>query len=105
MRHHGGKTRCTVSPTPRTGTERNLAAVTSAIGAARLPGAAHRLAVGVFERLTHAGSRIHGASAGEVHFHEAGALDAIADVPNPAVLALLTEAPLAASCSACTARI
>jgi uncharacterized protein (TIGR00299 family) protein len=47
---------------------------------AELPERARRRALDAFARLARAEGRIHGVPAEEVHFHEVGALDAIADV-------------------------
>ncbi len=47
---------------------------------AGLPTRAHARAHDAFRRLAEAEGRIHGVPANEVHFHEVGAIDAIADV-------------------------
>ena len=54
--------------------------VRALLTAAALDGAVRDLALRVFERLTEAEGAVHGISPEEVHFHEVGALDAIADV-------------------------
>ncbi len=54
---------------------------------ARLLDGRHPLALRVFERLAEAEGRIHGKAPDAVHFHEVGALDAIADIAG-ACLAL-----------------
>ena len=54
--------------------------VRSLLEAATLDHAVRDLAVRVFERLAVAEATVHGTSPDEVHFHEVGALDAIADV-------------------------
>lgn len=50
-----------------------------------LPERARNLAIEVFSRLAHAEAGIHGTTPEEVHFHEVGALDSIADVVGFAV--------------------
>jgi uncharacterized protein (TIGR00299 family) protein len=54
--------------------------VRSLLEAAALDEPVRALAVRVFERLAVAEAAVHGTSPDEVHFHEVGALDAIADV-------------------------
>jgi uncharacterized protein (TIGR00299 family) protein len=54
--------------------------VRALLEAASLDDAVRALAIRVFERLAVAEATVHGTSADEVHFHEVGALDAIADV-------------------------
>ncbi|HET7277454.1 MAG TPA: nickel pincer cofactor biosynthesis protein LarC [Dermatophilaceae bacterium] len=50
------------------------------LGAAALAEPVRAQALDVFERLAEAEARVHGMTAGEVHFHEVGAWDSIADV-------------------------
>jgi uncharacterized protein (TIGR00299 family) protein len=50
------------------------------VDSAGLPPAVADFARAVFERLARAEARVHGTGVDEVHFHEVGALDAIADV-------------------------
>jgi pyridinium-3,5-bisthiocarboxylic acid mononucleotide nickel chelatase len=59
---------------------RDWAAVRELVDAAELPTRAHARAHDAFRRLAEAEGRIHGVPADEVHFHEVGAIDAIADV-------------------------
>ena len=62
------------------GVHRDWAAVRAIIDRAGLPPRAHRRAQEVFRRLALAEARVHGVAADRVHFHEVGALDALADV-------------------------
>jgi pyridinium-3,5-bisthiocarboxylic acid mononucleotide nickel chelatase len=60
--------------------ERRLDDIRAVIAAAGLPEPVSTFAGEVFVRLAGAEARVHGVTLDEVHFHEVGALDAIADV-------------------------
>jgi uncharacterized protein (TIGR00299 family) protein len=62
------------------GTSRTWADVRQLIADADLDQRVRDLALGVFERLAGAEARVHGVPPEDVHFHEVGAHDAIADV-------------------------
>jgi uncharacterized protein (TIGR00299 family) protein len=72
-------TRCHVEVADSS-TSRSWRDVEALLDAAALPDAVHRRAHAAFERLAVAEAAVHGTTPGEVHFHEVGALDAIADV-------------------------
>ena len=55
------------------------------IAAAELPEGAKRIALRAFELLAQAEGKVHGIAPEEVHFHEVGAVDAIADIVCSAV--------------------
>jgi uncharacterized protein (TIGR00299 family) protein len=59
---------------------RDLAAVRALLDQAELAGPVRQRAGSVFELLADAEAAVHGVSPAEVHFHEVGALDALADV-------------------------
>ncbi len=59
---------------------RGLREILAIIGEAPLPGPVARDAAGVFRLLAEAEARVHGTRPEEVHFHEVGGLDAIADI-------------------------
>jgi pyridinium-3,5-bisthiocarboxylic acid mononucleotide nickel chelatase len=59
---------------------RDWAAVRELVDAAELPRRAHARAHDAFRRLAEAEGAIHGVPPDEVHFHEVGAIDALADV-------------------------
>jgi pyridinium-3,5-bisthiocarboxylic acid mononucleotide nickel chelatase len=85
---------------------RGLAEVLTVIEAARLGTAAARVAAGTFRLLADAEAAVHGIPTELVHFHEVGALDALADVVGTVVaaeqLGLLAEDALL-TCSALAA--
>jgi pyridinium-3,5-bisthiocarboxylic acid mononucleotide nickel chelatase len=65
---------------PESSVPRGVPEVTAVIGSAALPEPVVRFAVDAFTMLAGAEARVHGVAVAEVHFHEVGALDAIADV-------------------------
>ena len=77
---------------------RSLADIEAMIGAFPLPEAVRENARSVYARIAEAESLAHGVPAGEVHFHEVGALDAVIDVTGVCYLMHLL-APEAVSAS------
>ena len=59
---------------------RSLSDILSIVDSLSLPESARADAAAVYRLLADAESRAHGRPAGEVHFHELGALDAVADI-------------------------
>ncbi|MGI9155447.1 MAG: nickel pincer cofactor biosynthesis protein LarC [Marmoricola sp.] len=72
-------TRCLVDTTDST-THRTWADIRTLLETSALDAEVRSRAVATFTRLAEAEARVHGSSVDEVHFHEVGALDAIADV-------------------------
>lgn len=68
---------------PDTSHHRHLRDVLEILGS--LPSPARERACDIFTRLAEAEGRVHGIDPSEVHFHEVGALDAIADIAGIAV--------------------
>jgi uncharacterized protein (TIGR00299 family) protein len=79
LRNRFRATRCHVEVADST-THRTWRDVAALLDAADLPDAVRGRARATFERLAVAEARVHGTSPDDVHFHEVGALDAIADV-------------------------
>jgi hypothetical protein len=70
---------------PDTAEERHLSEIVAVIDGSGLPAGVRKTARAVFRRLAAAESRVHGMPVEEVHFHEVGALDTIADVVGAAI--------------------
>lgn len=85
VRRHGLRARQARVRAPRSDARRGPSEVTAILSAARLPERARDFALAVFERLARAEARVHGVDLSQVHFHEVGALDAIADVTGCAL--------------------
>ncbi|WP_250404512.1 nickel pincer cofactor biosynthesis protein LarC [Streptomyces cellostaticus] len=64
---------------------RTWSTVEALITGADLPAQVRTHALGAFARLARAEGRVHGVPAEDVHFHEVGALDAIADIVGSAM--------------------
>lgn len=65
---------------PESTTHRRWTDIHDLLVHAQLDPAVRDLATAAFARLAEAEARVHGIESGEIHFHEVGALDAIADV-------------------------
>jgi uncharacterized protein (TIGR00299 family) protein len=80
VRRHGLRAALLRVEAAESGVERHLADVLSIVDGSGLPAPVAAFSRAVFERLARAEARVHGTGVHEVHFHEVGALDAIADV-------------------------
>jgi uncharacterized protein (TIGR00299 family) protein len=80
VRRHGLRAALLTVRAPDSAAERHLSDVLSIVDAGRLPAPVAAFSRAVFERLARAEARVHGTAVEQVHFHEVGALDAIADV-------------------------
>ena len=78
-RHGFAATRCVVGDTDST-THRTWLDIRALLEDSSLETAVRDRALATFTRLAEAEARVHGSSVDAVHFHEVGALDAIADV-------------------------
>ncbi|WP_372664461.1 nickel pincer cofactor biosynthesis protein LarC [Amycolatopsis kentuckyensis] len=80
VRRHGLRARHVVVEAPETRHARHLPEILGLIASAALPDAVKAFATKVFDRLADAEAAVHGIGRDHVHFHEVGALDAIADI-------------------------
>lgn len=80
VRRHGLRGAHVAVHAPESPVHRGLADVLAVVAGADLPAPVRDFAAATFERLAAAEARVHGCAVDEVHFHEVGALDAIADV-------------------------
>ena len=79
-RRHGLRCARAVVEVADSTTHRGLGDVLALVRGGALAPAVEGFAVAVFTRLARAEARVHGSTPDQVHFHEVGALDAIADV-------------------------
>jgi uncharacterized protein (TIGR00299 family) protein len=80
VRRHGFRAARVEVHAPEATTHRGLPEIVGILDAAGLPDPVREFAGATFARLAEAEARVHGMPLDEVHFHEVGALDAIADV-------------------------
>ncbi|WUH90967.1 nickel pincer cofactor biosynthesis protein LarC [Streptomyces sp. NBC_00433] len=80
VRRHGFRAVHVSVETGETEVRRGLADVLGVVDRAELPQEVAEFAEAVFRRLAAAEAKVHGIAPADVHFHEVGALDAIADV-------------------------
>ncbi|WP_327288739.1 nickel pincer cofactor biosynthesis protein LarC [Streptomyces sp. NBC_01198] len=80
VRRHGFRAAHAGVSTAESAARRGLDDVLDVIAGGELPPEVADFAEEVFRRLAAAEGRVHGIAAAQVHFHEVGALDAIADV-------------------------
>ncbi len=85
VRRHGLRATQAVVTTEPTDVLRGPAEVRAVVAAAGLSSAAEAFAQAVFDSLASAEARVHGVDVSEIHFHEVGALDSLADVVGCAV--------------------
>ncbi|MDQ6648709.1 MAG: nickel pincer cofactor biosynthesis protein LarC [Actinomycetota bacterium] len=99
-RHGLAATRVVVGA-PATSTDRTWSDIRSLLERADLVPAVRTVALAAFERLARAEAAVHGGTAEQVHFHEVGGLDAVADIVGTAAglhalgLDRLTASPVA----------
>jgi pyridinium-3,5-bisthiocarboxylic acid mononucleotide nickel chelatase len=80
VRRHGQRATLVHVETAQAPAARTLPDIVRIVAGAGLPRAVADFAVATFTALARAEARVHGVAETEVHFHEVGALDAIADV-------------------------
>lgn len=80
VRRHGLRASRAVLDTPPSRVHRGPADVRALVVAAGLTDSARTFALAVFDALADAEAHVHGTTPAEVHFHEVGALDSLADV-------------------------
>lgn len=80
VRRHGLRAAKAGVRAPESSVTRNLADVAAIVAGAGLAEEVVGFATATFERLADAEARVHGVEVSAIHFHEVGALDAIADV-------------------------
>jgi uncharacterized protein (TIGR00299 family) protein len=98
VKRHGIGATLVMVDAPRTATDRSWAGIRTLLEAARLEDAVRALALEAFARLAAAEAEVHRTPVDDVHFHEVGGLDAIADIVGAAAgLAALGLSSITAS--------
>ncbi|HEX2905070.1 MAG TPA: nickel pincer cofactor biosynthesis protein LarC [Jatrophihabitans sp.] len=85
VRRHGLRACRALVRAPASTVARGTADIARLLDELALPPVQDRFARDVFDRLAEAEARVHGVAVDEVHFHEVGALDSLADVIGCAV--------------------
>ena len=100
VKRHGIGATLVMVDAPRTATDRSWSGIRSLLEAAALDDAVRALALDTFARLAAAEASVHRTPVDDVHFHEVGGLDAIADIVGSAAgivslgLSSLTSSPV-----------
>ncbi|MDX6206043.1 MAG: pyridinium-3,5-bisthiocarboxylic acid mononucleotide nickel chelatase [Frankiales bacterium] len=100
VKRHGIGATLVMVDAPRTATDRSWAGIRSLLEAAALTDGVRALALDAFARLAAAEASVHRTPVDDVHFHEVGGLDAIADIVGTAAgiaalgLGAITSSPV-----------
>jgi len=70
---------------PKQKTHRNLKQITDIISKSKINLPAKKTAIHIFERLADAEAKVHNQKINDIHFHEVGAIDSIADIVSASV--------------------
>lgn len=85
VKHGISGTSCHVILEQHEHTHRHLSDIRAILDASTLDQPVKDTAYAIFEKIARAEGRVHGISMNEVHFHEVGALDSIADIIGSAI--------------------
>ncbi|MCI2047212.1 MAG: nickel pincer cofactor biosynthesis protein LarC [Faecalibacterium sp.] len=80
LSHPGENTAVPTHSHPHTHAHHSMAEIAAVIGALHAPEAVRQNVLAIYQEIAQAESRVHGMPVAEVHLHEVGAMDAIADV-------------------------
>ncbi len=74
-----------IPESPKQKTHRNLKQITDIISKSKIDLPAKKTAIRIFERLADAEAKVHSKKINDIHFHEVGAIDSIADIVSASV--------------------